>query len=267
MRCDSTPTLFIRSLVLFALLIGGLGCGASAEEGAIRFTAIERDGVPHAVNEGENVWSDSASAPLRFELEQTYGAAEAPEEAVLASVRALAVDDDGTVYVLDAQNHRLVAFNLDGSVRWTAGREGQGPGEFERPRSLVWDGGDHLYVVNQSGGRLDRWSTDGAYVEGISTEQFDAMPLSLVGFTDNRLVAMQSAMGGQPQRVFTIDTTTWAMEERLAIDLELDLPNGLGMSAPLVLQGKRLYAGHVNRYELSRYALAEGLERRIVGEV
>src|SRR5690606_20152365 len=40
-------------------------------------------------------------------------------------------DDEGRVYVADQGEHMLKVFNADGSLAWTAGREGQGPGEFQ----------------------------------------------------------------------------------------------------------------------------------------
>lgn len=256
---------YLASIILLILLVTGVGCGSSGNEGSISFATVERDGVPHAINKGENVWSDSASAPLQFELEQTFGAESGA--GMLAGMRGLAVDDEGNVYVLDSRNHRLVAFGSDGTVRWAAGRQGQGPGEFENAHSLVWDGADYLYLINQNGGRVDRWSTDGTYVEGISTEQFDNPFLRLVGSASDTLVATGTAMGGKLQPVYTIDTTRWTMEEPFAIDLGLDLPEGLGVSADRALQGRTLYVGHVDRYEVSRYSLEGALQRRIVREV
>ena len=81
------------------------------------------------------MWSHSTAAPLQFEREQTYGTDGGSGPAFLGSVRGVAVDPAGTVYVLDDENHRLVAFRPDGTVRWSVGRQEQGPGEFQIPRA------------------------------------------------------------------------------------------------------------------------------------
>jgi len=46
---------------------------------------------------------------------------------------AIAVAGDGTIFVLDNGNHRVVAFDQSGNALREFGREGQGPGEFQNP--------------------------------------------------------------------------------------------------------------------------------------
>lgn len=75
-------------------------------------------------------------------------------------VRGVAVDSAGTVYVLDAGNHRVVVFDATGQPLRDFGRQGEGPGEFVDPVSLslardtvvVADENNRLHLF-EAGGR------------------------------------------------------------------------------------------------------------------
>lgn len=54
-------------------------------------------------------------------------------------VRDIAVDSEGNIYVLDARNYRIQKFNSNGKYLQTIGRQGQGPGEFQRPIQIRLD--------------------------------------------------------------------------------------------------------------------------------
>ena len=58
----------------------------------------------------------------------------AEESALLAVPAGVEVDADGLVYILDRQDQRVIVVNGDGELVRTIGREGEGPGEFSRPR-------------------------------------------------------------------------------------------------------------------------------------
>ena len=66
--------------------------------------------------------------------------------------------------MLDGQASQLVAFAADGSVRWVAGRGGEGPGEFDNARGLALSGDSTLAIVNRGSNRLDFWDTSGEYL-------------------------------------------------------------------------------------------------------
>lgn len=71
---------------------------------------------------------------------------------------------DGTLYMLDLQNARLVALRPDGDTLFI-GRDGGGPGEFQRPVSLAVSG-DTVWVHDIGTGRLQAFSTSGTYLTG-----------------------------------------------------------------------------------------------------
>lgn len=250
-------------LGLFCILLLLAGCSGD-EPG---FTVEERDGVSYAINRGTNVWTDTAAVPLQFEYEQTFGTNEGSGPDLLGTVRGVAVDSVGTVYVLDADNHRLVAFNLDGSVQWSAGREGEGPGEFQRPRGMVMGDDDRLFVANNSGQQIDIWTTDGDFVERQTFQDSELSFLTLVGFAENHLIASETGFGEDPQRIHALDPNSWEVVHSYPLDLNLDLPEGLATSAEATTIGDSIYVSSITAYTLRRFSLDGTLERRISREI
>lgn len=85
-----------------------------------------------------------------------------PEGAVveLGGRGGIAAGRDGSVYVLDSQAAELISLASDGEVRWRAGREGAGPGEFIHGTGLQWLGG-LLVFRDLENHRLSLWSPAG----------------------------------------------------------------------------------------------------------
>jgi len=62
-------------------------------------------------------------------------------------VKDVAVDAKSNIYVVDARNYRIQKFDQNGKYLQTIGRQGQGPGEFQRPvRMLLDDLTGNIYV-------------------------------------------------------------------------------------------------------------------------
>lgn len=103
----------------------------------------------------------------------------------------LRVTSDGTIYVLDGGNSRLMAFEPDGKLRWQTGREGAGPQEFMNATHLSL-AGDTLAVWDFGNYRLSFWTMAG---EHAGTQSFaetnlpgNIVSASVAGTTD-RFVA------------------------------------------------------------------------------
>ncbi len=69
--------------------------------------------------------------------------------------------DDGSVVVADFQSREIRRFAPDGSVMWISGREGDGPGEYNRVRNVARYRGDSLLVFDFWIGRATILGTDG----------------------------------------------------------------------------------------------------------
>lgn len=84
------------------------------------------------------------------------GAVEGDGPDVFGSIAALAVDEEGRIYVFDGRAYELRVFDHEGSFVSRFGRQGQGPGEFEHvigmssaPDGSLWivDGPNARYTV------------------------------------------------------------------------------------------------------------------------
>lgn len=249
---------FWTALLAAVLLLAGCSDTPSS------FTVEKRDGVTYAVNrEGWAVWSDSAAAPLQLEHEQTYGVSERSGPALLGEIQGVAVDSAGTVYVLDGENHRLVAFNPDGTVDWSAGRWGEGPGEFSRPDGIVVGENGRLFVANDSGRQIDVWTTEGTFVERHAFPKKDLGFLDPIGYTTGFLVVSESGMGSEPQRIHTVNPDTWEVVHSFPLSVELKLPENLSVSKSARTVGDRIFVSALGRYAVYEYSLDGTLERRI----
>lgn len=259
-NADSNMSRFWFVVLATAVLLAG--CSESSSP----FTVEERDGTLHALNrQGWNVWSDSAAAPLQFEHEQTYGTNEGSGPAFLGDIRGVAVDSAGTVYVLDDENHRLVAFTPDGRVHWAAGRQGKGPGEFQNPSGLAV-GPNRLYVENQYGQQVEIWTTDGDFVDRHTFHEEISL-VDLVGFAANHLIVSETGFGDEPQRIHALDPSSWESAHSFPIDLDLDLPEGLASSASMTTIGDSIYVSRITEYALRQYAIDGSLGLKIKRDV
>ena len=79
---------------------------------------------------------------------------------------SVGVDDQGRIYVADTDNHRIQVFDADGTYLATLGRDGQGPGEFEFPRTIAV-AGDRVFVGDRR--KVSVWSTvDFSFIEELT---------------------------------------------------------------------------------------------------
>lgn len=75
----------------------------------------------------------------------------------LESAIDAAVDDNGNVYVSDAQLNQIQVYDAEGNLLGSWGTFGQEPGEFIGVDALAFDGSDHLYVLDFENRRIQKF--------------------------------------------------------------------------------------------------------------
>ena len=70
------------------------------------------------------------------------------------NVMALAVDEDGRIYVADSQAKDIRVFSPEGECARTFGRSGEGPGEFRLLAGIVWQPPGFLWTIDSVHERL-----------------------------------------------------------------------------------------------------------------
>lgn len=251
---------FFTLLSIFLLASTHLWSGCS-DAPSNEVTIEERDGVTYVTNTGTRVWNDHDAAPIQFTLEQSFGAENEPEEAMLATVRGIVVDADGIVYVLDEGNNRLIAFNPDGSLLWSVGRAGEGPGEFNGAFGMVSDGDSTIYISNQRSTRIDAWSTDGTFIESVNLSEMELMG-TIASYVDGMLVLSGWAQGGL-QRFHFVDPTRWTHERTVDIDIGLELHDRFYVNVETFPYEDGFWLGHIDTYQIGYYTPDGTLQKRI----
>lgn len=89
-----------------------------------------------------------------------YPSPEAEEPPVLGHLSAIAVADDD-IYVADQQAGRVHRFTRDGRYVNALGRQGEGPGELQRPSEVEVGPDGTVWVADPPSGRVTRFRPDG----------------------------------------------------------------------------------------------------------
>jgi DNA-binding beta-propeller fold protein YncE len=108
----------------------------------------------------------------------------------------MAVDDTGSIYILDSGNQRVQKFSPEGKYVATFGRKGQGPGEFDSPRSFDLDSKGHLYVLDGNQKRIQVFSPEGKGDKIIPTTTLNLDRIRLL--TSGPIVATSYTRFGVP---------------------------------------------------------------------
>lgn len=115
-----------------------------------------------------------AQVPLwRVAPEFRAGTGDGP--GALSAVSDLTVGRDGNIFVSQPQESVVKVYDARGRYVRSIGREGSGPGEFERPSSLGWRG-DTLWVADPPQTRISLFAPSGGFVRAISFSR--AAPLT-----------------------------------------------------------------------------------------
>lgn len=230
-------------ILLIALWCAACGSGGPSDEGFI----VE--------NPFHGALQDGPS-PISFTLEQSFGAAESPAEDVLAHVMDIAVDTDSRLYVLETD--RIMAFGANGEFLWMTGREGEGPGEFARPRSISVSG-DRLHVTNQAGTRHDVFTLDGTYLDSRMSTDLGSPNMQIQGaLDDGTLVATSALPSAFAVTVHVIeaedgDPAEWRVVRSFDVDQtgSLEIPGSISVPPDVSVMKNAISVSSVVRYEFS----------------
>lgn len=84
----------------------------------------------------------------------------------------VAVDDTGTVYVVDSYYNCITKFTSDGTFIAKWGKRGSGNGQFNAPSAVAVDGSGIVYVADTGNHRIQTFTTDGTYLSEWGAEWF-----------------------------------------------------------------------------------------------
>ncbi len=154
---------------LFAMCLGALvlsGCADDAESDYGDWTVQEED---LALTEDLRV----------SETEAFY----------FGRIADIAVRDDGQMAVADPEANNVKVLAPDGSLVRVLGQEGEGPGEFQRVRTVQWARGDSLFAFDPAASRLTVFAPSAPHPRErtLAVSREDGFPVRVHAF-DARLV-------------------------------------------------------------------------------
>lgn len=194
---QSNP-LSTRAAIVGAAIAFAWGCARQDSDGTIDFNLQEL---------GRYGWESPADSTRELtDEERTYNGA------VLANVLDIAEDTQGRIYVLDAGFRKIVVFDREGRLDGILlGGSGEGPGEFQRPRSLALDGNGNLLVLDPVGDRIIKFSELGEVLSTINIRGSGALDIAE---SEGRIYVSRTAQAGQPS-VLVLDSLGNSIAELL----------------------------------------------------
>lgn len=190
----------VTSFLLAPLLLGPGGCGDPGGGSGARVRIDTVAGVVRVSNEGTGRWGPDAAWRLG-EPALRLGTVEGAGPEAFGEIVAVAVGSDGSVYVADGQALEIRGFDAGGRHLFTAGGEGEGPGELRALDGLVVEAGGTIAARDPRLARASRFSAAGAFLTSFRLDR--------------------------PYLIFSDGTTWWGDREGRLFDRVL-LPSGPG---------------------------------------
>lgn len=155
-----------------------------------------------------------------------WSVGESGEDSLLLYPLQLAAWDSG-VYVYDQGAYRVLAFDRDGTPRWSYGGRGKGPDEFDKVRDLKVTAGGDVLVLDPRNNRITQLTRRGRVVTRV--------PLTETGYVDqiaplhgDRLLLMTM----NPDSAFIVVNKKGKVEDRFTLSWK-----GFAALDPLARQG------------------------------
>lgn len=224
-----------------AVWVAAAGCGEPGGQSVL-------DGGGVNLSEGERVIIDAwpeAREPVEADLLFSGDTAEVGSP--VFQVEDLLPRQDGPVFVANAGTHEILALDEEGELRWRAGRQGEGPGEFSSLAGLQRWRGDTIVALDAARNVASLWTLSGEFVRSVTagtvvSESAEDVLLSLGGsligmLRDGRMVIRgpQRAFGeGRPgiRRVRTALTVVDPDRNRSRVPAELPGPRVYELREP-----------------------------------
>lgn len=189
------PSFFPKLWITLALCMA-LAAAGSAKAGGWQGRVVTKDGVPDMMNPATPI-----DAPVTLELSEKWEVGGIDDDELIFGVLTqITSDEQGNIYVLDAQLTEVMMFSPDGEYIRSIGREGEGPGEFRRPADMFLTPEGHVAVMQRMPGKIVRVSKDGQPMGNQPIPETDGMRMFFNGrLAGSNLVLMMGEMKRKDQ--------------------------------------------------------------------
>jgi hypothetical protein len=145
--------------------------------------------VVDGVRQVHNLAAQEEGAPgIHLEFVRQIGGDDRDEATLFFLPLDAVADPEGNLYVLDSRRPAIRKYDRQGRHLIDIGREGSGPGEFDRAITLNYGRDGHLYVSDFRNHRIMVFAPDGSFVGVVNPGQFFHFFRVL---SDGRLAALE----------------------------------------------------------------------------
>lgn len=147
-QCFSALAGIVGAVLLFS--------SGTAASGTWQGQEVRSDGKIKVLNP-----DTPADAPVTLALNKQWTAEGDSDDYLFGVLTDVATDNEGNIYLLDAQLNEIMVFSPDGEYLQSIGREGEGPGEFRRPSGLFMTPEGNVAVLQRMPGKIILLTRDG----------------------------------------------------------------------------------------------------------
>jgi hypothetical protein len=231
-----------RFLVLSIILIFALkGISQDKWKGAV----IRENDLKVIKNPREPLHGD-----IRFDIvEEVSIGGNNDENYQFFRIRDIKVDKRRNIYVLDQGNFRVQIFNEKGLYLRTLGRQGQGPGEFQRPVQIAIDKGkDIVYVKDYP--RLKVFDANGKLIDDFVQRSY---PLDFIIDNADQMWGVFSIFNeDRTYHAFCVATLRGKIVKKFA-EFPITITTSPGEGGNTLLRTGKEYALHFAQVEDQKY--------------
>ncbi len=153
-----------------------------------KFRIVDEDGIPVAMNPDHPVPLPDSPKDIVFSEEFQIGSLEGDPNYIFGDFISFAVDDEGSVYVLDWRGKTVRKFNHSGKFLFLFGGAGQGPGEFSDPQEIRYLPDGQVMVFEAESQRYSCFTKEGKVVKTARFHKLMFPPY--FGLTNGHIIAM-----------------------------------------------------------------------------
>jgi len=175
MRKIAIPFTVILFAILLALcIITSSACKKRQAEWRGKVETIDGVKVVHNYEPDPEV----SFKPIEFIVDLSIGKEERGEGYMFNDPRDIDADKEGNIYVLDSRDCTIKKYNPEGKYLKNIGREGEGPGEFQRPSRMCLSRHGNIYVADWSTSKIHKFNSDGELDRSIKFDSLDLISIT-----------------------------------------------------------------------------------------